>query len=87
MRPGGNGWGLRNAKLLLICFGCQLNPTLQQEISFEMNKAKLALVSYVHEQTIRTPLEILAETYSPSFRSYSVASLPRSTVTEALGKL
>jgi predicted nucleotidyltransferase len=67
----GNGWGLRNAKLrlsrklifasgLLICFGCNLNPGLQKQISSDSDDTKSSLVNYISEQIRRTPLEILA---------------------------
>lgn len=67
----GEGWGLRNAKLrmsrklifasgLLVCFGCQLNSELQEQISSEPNDTKSNLVNYIREQTKLPPLEILA---------------------------
>jgi predicted nucleotidyltransferase len=67
----GKGWGLRNAKLrmsrklifasgLLVCFGCNLDPKLQEGISSNDGDIKLDLVNYIREQTKLTPLEILA---------------------------
>ena len=67
----GEGWGLRNAKLrmskklifasgLLVCFGCNLDPTLQEKTSTEENDIKLNLVNHILEQVKLTPLETLA---------------------------
>jgi hypothetical protein len=65
----GEGWGLRNAKLrmsrkllfasgLLVCFGCNLDTTLQEKISTEESDTKLNLVNHLREQV---RLEILAD--------------------------
>ena len=67
----GEGWGLRNAKLrmsrklifasgLLVCFGGNLDTTLQEKISTEESDTKLNLVNHIREQVRLTPLEILA---------------------------
>jgi predicted nucleotidyltransferase len=68
----GERWGLRNAKLrmsrklifasgLLVCFGCNLDTTLQEKISTEESDTKLNLVNHIREQVRLTPLEILAD--------------------------
>jgi len=67
----GKGWGLRNAKLrmsrklifasgLLICFGCNLNPDLQKQISSDSDDTRSSLVNYIRDQTRLTPLKVLA---------------------------
>jgi predicted nucleotidyltransferase len=67
----GEGWGLRNAKLrmsrklifasgLLVCFGCNLDPKLQKQISSAESDTRLDLVNHIREQIKLTPLEILA---------------------------
>ena len=67
----GEGWGLRNAKLrlsrkllfasgLLVCFGCNLDPRLQKQISGDQSDTKLDLVNHIGEQIKLTPLQILA---------------------------
>jgi predicted nucleotidyltransferase len=67
---GGEGWGLRNAKLrmsrklifasgLLICFGVNLDPDLQKKISTDDNDIKLQLVNHIRDSMRRTPLAIL----------------------------
>ena len=69
---GGEGWGLRNAKLrmsrklifvsgLLVCFGCNLDANLTKKISTGEGDIKLNLVNYIREQVRLTPLEILAD--------------------------
>jgi len=69
---GGEGWGLRNAKLrmsrklifasgLLVCFGCNLNSSLQKKISTDKSDIKFNLVNHIREQIRLTPLEILAK--------------------------
>jgi hypothetical protein len=68
----GEGWGLRNAKLrmsrklifvsgLLVCFGCNLDTSLQKKISTGEGDIKLNLVNHIREQVRLTPLEILAD--------------------------
>jgi predicted nucleotidyltransferase len=68
----GEGWGLRNAKLrmsrklifvsgLLVCFGCNLDMSLQKKISTREGDVKLNLVNHIREQVRLTPLEILAD--------------------------
>ena len=68
----GEGWGLRNAKLrmsrklifasgLLVCFGANLNPELNRQISTDKNDIKLNLAKHVREHVRLTPLEILAK--------------------------
>lgn len=68
---GGEGWGLRNAKLrmsrklifasgLLLCFSCYLDPKLQATISTQKDVIKLNLVQYIREFVKQSPLEILA---------------------------
>ncbi len=68
---GGKGWGLRNAKLrmsrklifasgLSICFGVNLDPELNRQISTDRNDIKLNLVNHIRERVRLTPLEILA---------------------------
>ena len=75
---GGEGWGLRNAKLrmsrklifasgLLLCFSCGLDTSLRKKISTEKNAIKLNLVNHIREWVQLTPLEIVAkslETYA-----------------------
>jgi len=67
----GDGWGLRNAKLrlsrklifasgLLICFGCNLDTRLQEEICADESDTKFALVNHIRERLRLTPLEVLA---------------------------
>jgi len=76
---GGDGWGLRNAKLrmsrklifasgLLLCFGCNLDADLKKKISTEKNAIKLNLVNHIREWVRLTPLEIVAR----SLAAYSV---------------
>ncbi len=70
---GGEGWGLRNAKLrmsrklifasgLLTCFSCHLDANLQSKISTPENRdINLAhLENHVWEYVQRTPLDIVA---------------------------
>jgi predicted nucleotidyltransferase len=68
----GEGWGLRNAKLrmsrklifasgMLVCFGANLDPDLQGEISTDKNDIKLKLLQYIRNRVQLTPLQILAE--------------------------
>ncbi len=67
---GGEGWGLRNAKLrmsrklifasgLLVCFSCNLDTKLQSKISAK-NGIKLHLINHINEYVRQTPLEVLA---------------------------
>jgi predicted nucleotidyltransferase len=69
---GGEGWGIRNAKLrmsrklifasgLLLCFSCHLDPELQTTISTEKDVIKLNLVKHIREFVRQSPLEILAK--------------------------
>jgi len=71
---GGEGWGIRNAKLrmsrkllfasgLLVCFSCNLDEKLQKDIaiSTEENAIKLNLVNHIREYVKQTPLEIVAK--------------------------
>ena len=44
---------------LLVCFGCNLDASLQETISPESD-IKLNLVNHIREQVRLTPLEILA---------------------------
>jgi hypothetical protein len=68
---GGEGWGLRNAKLrmsrklifasgLLVCFDANLDPDLQGEISTDKNGIKLKLLQHIRDHVQLTPLQILA---------------------------
>ena len=68
---GGEGWGLRNAKLrmsrklifasgLLVCFGANLDPILQSEISTDRNDINLKLLQHLREHVRLTPLQVLA---------------------------
>jgi hypothetical protein len=69
---GGDGWGLRNAKLrmsrklifvsgLLTCFSCYLDSYLQSKISTESRDIKLAhLENHLWQYLQQTPLDILA---------------------------
>jgi len=77
---GGEGWGLRNAKLrmsrklifasgLLLCFSCHLDPDLQATISTQKHVIKLNLVKHIREFVRQSPLEILAR----SVEQFSVA--------------
>ena len=67
---GGEGWGLRNAKLrmsrklifasgLLVCFGANLDPALQAKISTDSNDIKLQLADHIRNHMHLTPLAIL----------------------------
>jgi len=67
---GGEGWGLRNAKLrmsrklifasgLLVCFDANLDPDLQGEISTDKNGIKLKLLQHIRDHVRLTPLQIL----------------------------
>jgi predicted nucleotidyltransferase len=67
---GGDGWGLRNAKLrmsrklifasgLLVCSGANLDPDLQEEISTDKNGIKLKLLQHIRNHVQLTPLQIL----------------------------
>ena len=69
---GGEGWGLRNAKLrmsrklifasgMLVCFGAHLDPALQKKISTDNNELKFHLLQHIRENVKLTPLEILAK--------------------------
>lgn len=69
---GGEGWGLRNAKLrlsrkllfasgLLVCFSCNLDPDLKRRISTEKDAIKANLIKHIREYVKLTPLEILAK--------------------------
>jgi hypothetical protein len=68
---GGEGWGLRNAKLrmsrklifasgLLLCFGCHLDADLKNNISTEKDAIRLNLVNHIREWVRLTPMEIVA---------------------------
>jgi predicted nucleotidyltransferase len=69
---GGEGWGLRNAKLrmsrkllfasgLLMCFGCNLDPMLQRKISTTNGDINLRhLENHIVEFARLTPLDVLA---------------------------
>jgi hypothetical protein len=71
---GGQGWGLRNAKLrmsrklifsagLVTCFSCYLDRRLQSKISNDPGRADLNLKyleNHIWDCTNRTPLDILA---------------------------
>lgn len=57
---GGEGWGLRNAKLrlsrklifasgLLVCFSCRLDEVLNSEISTEKDGIRLKLVNHIRD--------------------------------------
>ncbi|ABF43620.1 hypothetical protein Acid345_4620 [Candidatus Koribacter versatilis Ellin345] len=70
---GGEGWGIRNAKLrmsrklifaagLLICFSCVLDDELNGQIGSSVEENRLILVDHLKKQTMKTPLELLAET-------------------------
>jgi predicted nucleotidyltransferase len=67
---GGQGWGLRNAKLrmsrklifasgLLVCFSPHLDLVLQSKISTDKNGIKLHLLQHIRNHVELTPLEIL----------------------------
>lgn len=69
---GGEGWGLRNAKLrmsrklifasgMLVCFGAHLDPALRKKISTDKNDVKFHLLQHIREHVKLTPLEILAK--------------------------
>lgn len=77
---GGEGWGIRNAKLrmsrklifasgLLLCFSCHLDPELQATISTEKDVIKLNLVKHIREFVRQSSLEIVAR----SVQEFSVA--------------
>lgn len=69
---GGEGWGLRNAKLrlsrklifasgLLVCFACNLDDDLQAKISTESHDINLKhLANHIWEYVSLTPLDVLA---------------------------
>lgn len=76
---GGQGWGLRNAKLrmsrklifasgLLVCFSCQLDSKLSSAISTDNDAIRLNLVNHIREHVKLTPLENLAK----SMHAYGV---------------
>ncbi len=67
---GGEGWGLRNAKLrmsrkmifasgLLVCFSCNLDSALQTRISTDKSAIRLELVNHIRDSVRMTPLKIL----------------------------
>lgn len=70
---GGEGWGLRNAKLrmsrklifaagLLMCFSCSLDTALQEKISTEKDDINLKhLSNHVRNYARQVPLDILAQ--------------------------
>lgn len=69
---GGEGWGLRNAKLrmsrklifasgLLLCFSCNLDSELKKKISTEKSVVKLNLVNHIREHVKLSPLQLLAK--------------------------
>ncbi len=73
----GKGWGLRNTKLrmsrklifasgLLLCFSCNLDPSLQTTISTDKSVVKLNLVNHIREFVRQSPLEIMAR-YLPQY--------------------
>ncbi|HSY91660.1 MAG TPA: nucleotidyltransferase domain-containing protein [Candidatus Binatus sp.] len=73
---GGEGWGLRNAKLrmsrklifasgMLVCFGAHLDPALQKKISTDNNELKFHLLQHIRDNVKLTPLEILAKSIGP----------------------
>jgi hypothetical protein len=79
---GGKGWGLRNAKLrmsrklifasgLSLCFGVNLDPELNRQISSDKNDIKLKLVNHIRDRVRSTPLEVLAK----SMEQYEVPEL------------
>jgi hypothetical protein len=76
---GGQGWGLRNAKLrmsrrlifasgLLVCFSCALDPKLNSRISTDRSDIRLRLVNHIRDYVKLTPLEIVAK----SMKMYAV---------------
>lgn len=86
---GGEGWGIRNAKLrmsrklifaagLLVCFSANLDPELQSKISTDNNDIKLQLVDHIRDYVKLTPLAILAR----SIKQYEV---PQSIGEELFG--
>jgi len=67
---GGQGWGIRNAKLrlsrkliyisgLLTCFSCPLDFDLNSKIDSEQDRS-LQLVNHLRKGVKNTPLEVLA---------------------------
>lgn len=69
---GGEGWGLRNAKLrmsrklifasgLLVCFSATLDPDLNDQIFTEKDAIKLKLVNHIRNLVRFTPLQILEQ--------------------------
>jgi hypothetical protein len=69
---GGEGWGLRNAKLrmsrklifasgLLLCFGCNLDASLKRNISTEKNVIRLNLVNHIRKWVWLSPLRIVVQ--------------------------
>ena len=82
---GGEGWGLRNAKLrmsrklifvsgLLTCFSCSLDPNLQSKISTESRDINLAhLENHVWSYVQQTPLDIVALSVTKNGVSREVA--------------
>jgi hypothetical protein len=82
---GGEGWGLRNAKLrmsrklifasgLLTCFSCNLDPNLQSKISTENRDINLAhLENHVWDYVQQTPLDIVALSINKNGVSRDVA--------------
>jgi hypothetical protein len=83
---GGEGWGLRNAKLrisrklifvsgLLTCFSCQLDSDLQSKISTGSRDIRLAhLENHVWEYVKQTPLDIVALSVEKNGISRDVAA-------------
>jgi predicted nucleotidyltransferase len=67
---GGEGWGLRNAKLrmsrklifasgLLACFSVQLDPNLQAKISTDNSDIRFELINHIRDYMRLTPLAML----------------------------
>jgi hypothetical protein len=72
---GGDGWGLRNAKLrmsrklifaagLLTCFSCQLDENLPSKISTDIETARNLNLAYLQQYILlrssKTPLDTVA---------------------------
>ena len=80
---GGDGWGIRNAKLrmsrklifasgLLVCFSANLDPELKSKISTDNNDIKLQLVDHIRNCLRLTPLAILARSIDKYEVPYSI---------------
>jgi predicted nucleotidyltransferase len=94
---GGEGWGIRNAKLrlsrkliyvsgLLTCFSCALDADLKAKVNSEKDKT-LEMVNHLRRAVESTPLAVLAESLLLYDATGEVSTLVFNAYNEFLGIL